>query len=60
VPGTTIGYEHTFINSLADFLKGVETGEPAAPTFRDGLATQVVLDAVLASAKSGEWVDIAW
>lgn len=60
VPGCTIGYEHTFTNSLADFLKGVETGQPAHPTFRDGLATQVVLDAILASAKSGEWVDIAW
>lgn len=60
VPGCTIGYEHTFINALADFLKGLETGDPARPTFRDGLATQVVLDAVLASAKSGEWTEIVW
>jgi predicted dehydrogenase len=58
VPGTTIGYEHTFINSLADFLKGLETGTPAAPTFRDALQTQLVLDAVLESAKSGQWVDV--
>jgi predicted dehydrogenase len=60
VPGCTIGYEHTFVNALADFLKGLETEEPAEPTFRDALATQIVLDAVLASAKSGEWVEIAW
>ena len=58
VPGTTIGYEHTFINSLADFLKGLETGVPAAPTFRDALQTQLVLDAVLDSAKTGRWVDV--
>jgi predicted dehydrogenase len=59
VPGTTIGYEHTFTNALADFLKGLETGQPATPTFRDALQTQLVLDAVLESAKTGRWVDVA-
>jgi predicted dehydrogenase len=58
VPGTTIGYEHTFTNALADFLKGLETGVPTQPTFRDALQTQLVLDAVLESAKSGRWVDV--
>lgn len=58
VPGCSIGYEHTFINALADFLKGLETGVPAQPTFRDALHTQLVLDAVLESAKSGRWVDV--
>jgi predicted dehydrogenase len=58
VPGTTIGYEHTFVNALADFLKGLETGQPAQPDFRSGLRTQKVCDAVLASAKSGDWVEI--
>jgi predicted dehydrogenase len=55
VPGTTIGYEHTFTNALADFLKGLETGQPASPTFRDALATQAVCDAVLDSAEVGQW-----
>jgi predicted dehydrogenase len=59
VPGTTIGYEHTFTNALADFLKGLESGEPAHPTFRDALATQSVMDAILSSAQSGAWVDVA-
>ncbi len=58
VPGTTIGYEHTFTNALADFLQGLATGQPAQPTFREGLATQLALDAILASAKSGAWVDV--
>jgi predicted dehydrogenase len=58
VPGTTIGYEHTFTNSLADFLKGLESGQPAAPTFRDALQTQLVLEAVLESARTGRWVDV--
>lgn len=55
VPGTTIGYEHTFINALADFLKGLETGSAARPIFRDALETQAVCDAVLKSAKTGVW-----
>jgi len=59
VPGTTIGYEHTFTNTLADFLKGLETGQPASPTFRDALQTQLVLDAVLESAESGNWAEVA-
>jgi predicted dehydrogenase len=59
VPGTTIGYEHTFTNALADFLQGLATDQPAQPTFREGLATQLVLDAILASAKSGDWVEVS-
>src|SRR4029078_8807867 len=55
VPGLQIGYEHTFIHQFADFLQAVGAGTPCAPTFRDGLATAYVTDAVLASAKSGMW-----
>lgn len=58
VPGCTIGYEHTFINALADFLKGLETGKTTVPTFRDGLATQYVCDAVLESARTEKWVKV--
>ncbi len=55
VPGCGIGYEHTFIHAVADFLRGLETGEKTCPDFRDGLETQVVCDTVLASAADGEW-----
>jgi len=55
VPGLQIGYEHTFIHQVADFIKGIETGTPAAPTFKDGLAADYVTDAVLQSAKSKTW-----
>jgi predicted dehydrogenase len=37
VPGTTIGYEHTFLNALADFVMGLESGQPAQPDFRNAL-----------------------
>jgi predicted dehydrogenase len=55
VPGLQIGYEHTFIHQVADFLLGLGEGKPAAPTFREGLATDQVTDAVLKSAKSRQW-----
>ena len=55
VPGCTIGYEHTFINALADFIKGLDTGVPVRPNFRDALETQRVCDAALKSAKTGTW-----
>ena len=58
VPGLQIGYEHTFIHQLADFLDAMGKGQSASPNFRDALETQKVCDAVLASAKSGQWVDV--
>lgn len=58
VPGTTIGYEHTFTNTLADFLRGLETGDRFSPTFRDALQTQAVMDTVLESARTGRWMDV--
>ena len=58
VPGLQIGYEHTFVHQVADFLESLETGEPASPTFRDALETQKICDAVLNSAQSGQWIDV--
>jgi predicted dehydrogenase len=55
VPGCVIGYEHTFINALADFLAGLGTKTPVRPNFRDALETQMVCDTVLKSAKTGAW-----
>ncbi len=55
VPGLQIGYEHSFVHQVADFLHGLSEGKPAAPTFRDALATDYVCDAVLKSAKSRKW-----
>jgi predicted dehydrogenase len=55
VPGLQIGYEHTFIHQVADFLTGLGEGRVPGPTFRDGLATDYVTDAVLRSAGSGHW-----
>jgi myo-inositol 2-dehydrogenase/D-chiro-inositol 1-dehydrogenase len=59
VPGLQIGYEHTFIHQFADFCQAAAAGASAPPTFRDGLATDDVTDAVLASARSGRWERVA-
>jgi len=55
VPGLQIGYEHSFIHQVADFIEGLSKNKPASPTFRDALETQHVCDAVLRSAKTQKW-----
>ena len=55
VPGLQIGYEHSFVHQLADFLDGLAKNKPASPTFRDALETQYVCDAVLKSARTSRW-----
>ncbi len=55
VPGLQIGYEHSFIHQAADFLMGLDGKSPASPTFKDALATDLVTDAVLKSARTGHW-----
>ena len=58
VPGLQIGYEHTFVHQVADFLDNLAKGQPTAPTFRDALETQRVCESVLSSAKGGQWTDV--
>jgi predicted dehydrogenase len=57
VPGTCIGYEHTFLNALADFVMGIENGNPTQPDFRNATQTQKVCEAVLESARAGQWME---
>jgi myo-inositol 2-dehydrogenase/D-chiro-inositol 1-dehydrogenase len=59
VPGLQIGYEHTFVHQLADFITGLNSNHLPSPTFRDALATEYVINAVLKSGQSGHWQDCA-
>jgi predicted dehydrogenase len=59
VPGACIGFEHTFLNALADFVLALESDRSAEPTFRTALATQKVCEAVHRSARTGRWEDTA-
>ena len=53
--GHIIGYEHTFTNTVIDYLQTLADGSEFRPDFADGYANQCVLDAAMASAASGEW-----
>ena len=55
VPGLSIGYAESFVHQAADFIAGLD-GTPAAPTFADAHKTDLVTDAVLKSAETGQWV----
>ncbi len=55
VPGLSIGYEHSFVHQIADFLKSLETGETCSPTFKEAFETQKVCEAVLNSARKKTW-----
>jgi predicted dehydrogenase len=58
VPGLQIGYEHSFVHQVADFIEGLDKNKPAMPDFREALVTQYICDAVLKSAKSGKWESV--
>jgi predicted dehydrogenase len=59
VPGLQIGYEHTFIHQFAEFVQAAAAGRSLSPTFREGLATDYVTDAILQSARSRQWERVA-
>ena len=57
-PGHIIGYEHTFVHTIADFVNAVAKGKSVQPTFEDGLKNQQVLEAVEKSAETRRWVKV--
>jgi predicted dehydrogenase len=56
--GHIIGYEHTFVNTFADFVTAVVNGKSVQPTFQDGLENEKVLAAIEASAKKRQWIKV--
>ncbi len=59
-PGHGLGYEHTFVNEIADFVRAVVDGRAPTPSFDDGLYVQRVLDAVERSSDaSSTWTAIS-
>jgi predicted dehydrogenase len=56
--GHLLGYEHTFIHTMADFVNACIEGKPVHPTFEDGLKNQQVLEAVELSVKKGQWAKV--
>jgi predicted dehydrogenase len=58
-PAHIIGYEHTFIAALGEFLEALDQDAPFHPDFTDGLAVQKILAALQQSAQSGAWTPIS-
>jgi predicted dehydrogenase len=56
--GHIIGWEHSFIHQYYEFLNSIATGTYYRPDFGDGAAVQRVVDAVITSDETGNWVDI--
>jgi len=56
--GHVIGYEHTFVNQVADTMNGIAGNKKLWPDFVDGLRNQEVLDAVMQSCRERSWVKV--
>ena len=56
--GHIIGYEHTFVNLVADALLAMHEGRPISPDLEDGYRSQRVLDAVERSHGSRQWIRV--
>ena len=58
-PGHGLGYEHTFVHEVADFVRDVTAGRDPSPSFEDGLYVQRVLDAVERSSQQrSTWQEV--
>jgi predicted dehydrogenase len=58
-PGHIIGYEHSFIATMADFLNDLASGEPFHANFQDALEVQRILDAVEESSRKRSWLTVS-
>jgi predicted dehydrogenase len=57
-PGHAIGYEHTFIHAISDFVNAVASGSDMQPDFLDGARCAAVIEAAVSSGKTGKWVKV--
>jgi len=57
-PGHIIGYEHSFVHAVVDFIHAIDKDLPMEPNFVDGLKCIKVLEAGLQSAASGKRVAV--
>lgn len=58
-PGHIIGYEHSFVHAVADFIDAVANGTPIAPDFADGVRIMKILEAGAESARTGKRIEVA-
>ena len=56
--GHVIGYEHTFVHELYEFIEAIANDKPAIPDFYDGVKCSQVLEAVDLSIEENSWVEV--
>lgn len=54
-PGHMLGYDHGFVNAVADLIEGIATDKNPSPCFVAGANCVSVLESVEKSAQSGKW-----
>jgi predicted dehydrogenase len=59
VAGCGLGFGDMKVIEIYELLQAVAQGKPASPDFAAGAAVQRVIDALLASAAEGQWVETA-
>lgn len=58
-PGHIIGWEHTFIHVVYDFMKALDEDRIPSPNFADGVECQRVLEAVEKSVEEQRWIEVS-
>jgi len=58
-PGHIIGYEHTFIHLVYDFMRALDEDRLPSPNFVDGVECQRVLEAVEKSVREERWISVS-
>ncbi len=43
---------------MREWVRAIRTGEPASPSFADGVKVQEILDGVARSGQQGRWIDV--
>ena len=56
--GHVIGYEHTFVHEMYEFVQSIVNDTPTCPSFADGVECSRIIEAVELSAQRRAMVDI--
>lgn len=56
--GHVIGYEHTFVHEIYEFIEAIANNKQTSPDFNDGVKCSQILEAVDLSIAERQWVKV--
>jgi len=56
--GHVIGYEHTFVHELYEFIEAIAKDKTPVPDFSDGVKCSQILEAVDTSIAERQWIEV--